>query len=423
VTGSVDLSLPSDQELMAAGASNPEVQAAKLTRTGSPDRIREVGKELMVAGVGMDRVYQQSGQAQQALAGAFTNNGAPVYNEAAHQQSLPTGFRDAGTQMHDDGQRLGAVADELGAAIADVSRSMDGLRADLGARRSGFLAEVDAARAAGGLIPVEAVPALQARRDAVSAGMREAVNACGREITGRIDRYNGVLNDCLRLLGGAGGAVPGPDSGVAIGGPGTQFDRLFGGRLEGSTPAPPPLPTPGFTPAPGGPFVLIHPIPEPLPGLPGFTPAPPPLGPLITSPAPGLGTHREAASPDARGKPAPGTPAPGTPPTPSPAPVPAGPPTPVPASAQDTLGEVDKKGSPPPGYQGGGAFQNDGRGGGEVLPKTAPSGGPIGYKEWDIKPFQPGVNRGPERIVTGSDGSAYYTNDHYKTFVKIRGGK
>ena len=27
---------------------------------------------------------------------------------------------------------------------------------------------------------------------------------------------------------------------------------------------------------------------------------------------------------------------------------------------------------------------------------------------------------GPERLVTGSDGSAYYTDDHYKTFKKIR---
>ncbi|WP_445322230.1 ribonuclease domain-containing protein [Paenibacillus sp. FSL M7-1046] len=29
-------------------------------------------------------------------------------------------------------------------------------------------------------------------------------------------------------------------------------------------------------------------------------------------------------------------------------------------------------------------------------------------------------NRGAERLVTGDDGTVYYTNDHYKAFVKIK---
>ncbi|MGH9514842.1 MAG: ribonuclease domain-containing protein [Terriglobales bacterium] len=33
---------------------------------------------------------------------------------------------------------------------------------------------------------------------------------------------------------------------------------------------------------------------------------------------------------------------------------------------------------------------------------------------------QPGAGRGSERLVTGSDGSAYYTGDHYQTFQKVR---
>jgi len=37
-----------------------------------------------------------------------------------------------------------------------------------------------------------------------------------------------------------------------------------------------------------------------------------------------------------------------------------------------------------------------------------------------VNPRMPGKNRGPERLVTGSDGSAYYTADHYKSFIKIR---
>jgi guanyl-specific ribonuclease Sa len=47
------------------------------------------------------------------------------------------------------------------------------------------------------------------------------------------------------------------------------------------------------------------------------------------------------------------------------------------------------------------------------LPKTDSNGNPINYKEYDVNPYQKGVNRGTERIVIGSDGKAYYTNDHY----------
>ena len=65
---------------------------------------------------------------------------------------------------------------------------------------------------------------------------------------------------------------------------------------------------------------------------------------------------------------------------------------------------------------------NDGRGGGRVrvLHNTDASGRPIQYREDDARPYQTGVNPGAERIVRGSDGSAYYTNGHYKTFIRIK---
>lgn len=72
------------------------------------------------------------------------------------------------------------------------------------------------------------------------------------------------------------------------------------------------------------------------------------------------------------------------------------------------------------GYKGGGSFPNDGRGGGQVLPKADSNGNPINYKEYDVNPYQKGVNRGSERVVIGSDSKAYYTNDHYKTFTQIQ---
>jgi hypothetical protein len=70
-----------------------------------------------------------------------------------------------------------------------------------------------------------------------------------------------------------------------------------------------------------------------------------------------------------------------------------------------------------PGYVGGRTFNNDGRGGGQVLPRHDASGRSITYKEYDVNPLTPGVNRGGERVVVGSDGSRYYTDDHYGTFT------
>jgi guanyl-specific ribonuclease Sa len=99
-------------------------------------------------------------------------------------------------------------------------------------------------------------------------------------------------------------------------------------------------------------------------------------------------------------------------------PVPA--PPAAPQKAYDTLKEVESTGSAPQGHVGGRRFQNDGRGGGQVLPKQAAEGSAIHYQEWDVNPKQAGVNRGSERLVTGSDGSAYYTGDHYRTFTKIK---
>jgi len=69
-----------------------------------------------------------------------------------------------------------------------------------------------------------------------------------------------------------------------------------------------------------------------------------------------------------------------------------------------------------PDIQGGKTFQNrEGK-----LPPTDGSGNAIQYKEWDVNPKQAGVGRGQERVVTGSDGSEYYTADHYTTFQKVK---
>ena len=96
----------------------------------------------------------------------------------------------------------------------------------------------------------------------------------------------------------------------------------------------------------------------------------------------------------------------------APAPKPAG----VPARVLKVLEYVEEHEEAMTGYEGGRTFGNFER----RLPIATDKGQRLKYREWDVNPLRPGVNRGAERLVTGSDGSAYYTADHYATFQKIR---
>lgn len=89
----------------------------------------------------------------------------------------------------------------------------------------------------------------------------------------------------------------------------------------------------------------------------------------------------------------------------------------IPAEALQVLAYVRDHGEAPPGHVGGRRFGNyEGR-----LPKLDARGRPIAYREWDIFPKRPGRSRGQHRLVTGGDGRAWYTADHYRTFTEIRG--
>lgn len=91
----------------------------------------------------------------------------------------------------------------------------------------------------------------------------------------------------------------------------------------------------------------------------------------------------------------------------------------IPASAWDTLDYVRSHHAAPPGFQGGRYFGNYGSNGETKLPTVA-RGQRISYQEWDIRPKRDGRSRGAERIVTGSDGRAWYTADHYCTFTEMK---
>ena len=70
-----------------------------------------------------------------------------------------------------------------------------------------------------------------------------------------------------------------------------------------------------------------------------------------------------------------------------------------------------------PGTRGGTVFRNNERN----LAVATASGTRITYREWDVNAKKPGQGRDAERIVTGSDGSAWYTDEHYRSFGQIRG--
>jgi guanyl-specific ribonuclease Sa len=92
----------------------------------------------------------------------------------------------------------------------------------------------------------------------------------------------------------------------------------------------------------------------------------------------------------------------------------------APARVLVTLVEIDAGRWPDsanaPGTKGGITFRNsEGR-----LPAVGAGGGRVVYQEWDVNAKKNGQGRDAERIVTGNDGSAWYTLDHYDTFVRIR---
>jgi ribonuclease T1 len=82
----------------------------------------------------------------------------------------------------------------------------------------------------------------------------------------------------------------------------------------------------------------------------------------------------------------------------------------LPREAQATLGLIER-GGPFPYQRDGVVFGN--------LEKLLPVRERGYYREYTVR--TPGVtHRGTRRIVTGKDGERYYTDDHYRSFRRIR---
>ncbi len=86
----------------------------------------------------------------------------------------------------------------------------------------------------------------------------------------------------------------------------------------------------------------------------------------------------------------------------------------IPAKVYEVLRFVKENGRAMEGYVGGRKFGNY-----EKRLPIKEAGRKIQYKEWDVNPKKQGKNRGAERLVTGSNDKAYFTKDHYETFVEI----
>ena len=54
------------------------------------------------------------------------------------------------------------------------------------------------------------------------------------------------------------------------------------------------------------------------------------------------------------------------------------------------------------------------------LPEEDGDGNKIEYREHDVNNKKDGHGRDAERFVSGSDGSVYYTDDHYESFIQLK---
>jgi ribonuclease T1 len=88
----------------------------------------------------------------------------------------------------------------------------------------------------------------------------------------------------------------------------------------------------------------------------------------------------------------------------------------IPAKVSEVLRYVREHNRAPEGYVGGRRFGNFEK----LLPQENDIGKRISYREWDVNPKQNGKNRGPERLITSNDDRAWYTRDHYRSFVEIK---
>ena len=88
----------------------------------------------------------------------------------------------------------------------------------------------------------------------------------------------------------------------------------------------------------------------------------------------------------------------------------------IPEKVYTVLTYVRKYNKAPEGFVGGRKFGNFEK----RLPLKDQNLKPMRYREWDVNQKKKGRNRGAERLITSENSRAWYTRDHYETFVEIK---
>ncbi len=88
----------------------------------------------------------------------------------------------------------------------------------------------------------------------------------------------------------------------------------------------------------------------------------------------------------------------------------------IPQKVRDVLTYIRANHRAMDGYVGGRQFKNLEKN----LEQRDANGQKIAYQEWDVNPKIDGQNRGAERLITGSDSRAWFTADHYRSFVEVK---
>lgn len=88
----------------------------------------------------------------------------------------------------------------------------------------------------------------------------------------------------------------------------------------------------------------------------------------------------------------------------------------IPQKAVTVLNYIKKNNAAPDGFVGGRHFGNFEH----LLPERDAAGNRIEYQEWDVNAKEQSKSRGIQRLVTGSDGRAWYSNNHYQSFVEMK---
>ncbi|MEP7323369.1 MAG: ribonuclease domain-containing protein [Saprospiraceae bacterium] len=87
----------------------------------------------------------------------------------------------------------------------------------------------------------------------------------------------------------------------------------------------------------------------------------------------------------------------------------------IPQKVRDILSYIKAHHRAPDGNVGGRVFSNREK----LLPIQDEQHHVITYQEWDVNPKIQNQNRDAERIITGSNGRSWYSDDHYKSFTEI----